>query len=71
MKVGDLVTSPLMKGEYGIIVEEQKFDEQISGFLSKRCLYTVSWSSGVMLVGFRQWELEAVVVDGSGRPCKN
>ncbi len=60
MKIGDLVKSPLFVGQYGIIVKETTYKEQISGFLAKQVLYTVSWSSGIILHGFRFWELEVV-----------
>lgn len=71
MKVGDLVVSSLVEGEYGIIVDKQEYKEQISGFLSKRHLYTVSWSDGMCLVGFREWELEIISYYGARRSCKS
>ena len=60
MKIGDLVKSSLFAGQYGIIVKETTHREQISGFLSEQTLYTVSWTSGVLLHGFRLRELEVI-----------
>ncbi len=60
MKIGDLVKSPLFTGQYGIIVKETTHREQINGLLAEQTLYTVSWTSGALLHGFRLWELEAI-----------
>ena len=60
MKIGDLVKSSLMEGQYGIVIEKVISEEQICGFLSKRCLYTVHWACGCVSPSFKHWELEVV-----------
>ena len=60
MKIGDLVKSTLMSGEYGIIIGKINYHQPINGFIAETRLYTVYWSSGLKLSGFRLWELEAV-----------
>lgn len=60
VQIGDLVRCSLLEEQYGIIVDIRTRTEPINGIMAQQTLYSVSWTSGILLHGFRQWELEAV-----------